>query len=73
VVQLDPVPIQAGHGREPGRAPTKRSLIGSWLGRRPVILTRTGDGTQAGMARAPEAKPMADQVAEGEQDRVEPL
>jgi len=25
------------------------------------------------MARAPEAKPMADQVAEGEQDRVEPL
>jgi len=73
VLQLDPIPVQAGQRREPGGAPSERVLIGGWLGWRPVVLTGARDGTQAGMARAPEAKAMTDQVAEGEQDRVEPL
>jgi hypothetical protein len=73
LLQLDPVSLEARQRREPGGAPAERILVGGWLGRGPVVLTGARDGTQAGMARAPETQAMADQVAEGEQDRVEPL
>jgi hypothetical protein len=73
VIQLHPVAVESGQRREPGPAPPEGGLIGAGLGRRTVVGTGAGDGAQARVAGAPEAQPVTDQIAEGEQDRVQPL
>jgi len=43
------------------------------LRRRSIVRPLPGHGAESGVPRAPQADAMADQIAEGEQDGVEPF
>jgi hypothetical protein len=73
VLQLDPIPLEGGYGREPRSPPPEPGVTLGRLGRRPIIRPLAGYSPQAGVSRPPQPNAVADQIAEREQDGVEPF